>query len=198
MCMRIVILKTGFTGLLLVLLLGGCASQVPQMIREAPADSPTPEAVRDQLDDYLGQQVRWGGAIIETENLKDTTRLTVLTRPLFKDGEPRLTDDSDGRFIVIVPEFLDPQVYATARRVTITGTLKGSELDKVGEYPYRHPVVEADAWYLWPRDTDRYHYYDDPWYDPWWYDPYGFHPWGYRPSWYYRGYPYAYPYRYWR
>ena len=150
--------------------------------------------VREQIGDYRDQQVRWGGAIIETENLADTTRLVVLSRPLFRDGEPRLTDENTGRFIAIVPGFLDPNDYASRRRVTVTGTLQGSQLDKVGEYPYRYPVVEAQAWYLWPRDTDRYHYYDDPWwYDPWWY-----RPWGYRSPWYYRGPPYAYPYRYWR
>ncbi len=179
------------TALLAALLLSACASQIPQPIREGPADSPAPKAVSEQVDIYQGQLLRWGGTIIKTDNSKEATRLTVLGRPLFSDGEPRLTDDSSGRFIAIVPGFLDPKVYAPDRRVTVTGTLQGSETGKVGEHAYRYPVIEAQAWYLWPRQTDTYHYYDDPWYDPWWYDRW------YSP-WYYRGYPYAYPYRYWR
>ena len=177
--------------LLAALLLSACTSQIPPLIREGPVDSPAPATVRDQAATYQGQRLRWGGTIIETVNQKDVTRLTVLGRPLFRDGEPRLTDDSDGRFIAVVPEFLDPKVYAPDRRITVTGTFARSETGKVGEHPYRYPVVEAQAWYLWPREGDAYHYYDDPWYDPWWYDRW------YSP-WYYRGYPYAYPYRYWR
>ena len=173
--------------LLTTLLLVGCTSEIPLLIRQGPSDSPTPTAAGDRLDDYLGQQVRWGGTIIETGNRQDATRLTVLARPLYRDGEPRLSDDSLGRFVAIVPEFLDPKVYAADRRVTVTGTLTHTETGKVGEHPYRYPVIEAQAWYLWPRETEVPYYYDDPWsYDPWWYDP-----------WYSHGYPYAFPYRYW-
>jgi len=179
-------------GLLATLLLGACASQVPQNIREAPADNPPLAQVREQAADYQGRQVRWGGRIIETVNEENTTRLTLLERPTNKDGEPRYTDDSAGRFIAIVPEFLDPKVYAPDRRVSVTGTLTRTEAGKVGEYPYNYPVVEAEAWYLWPPEPAFPYDYDDPWYDPWWYDR-----WYYQP-WYYHGIPYAYPYRYWR
>jgi outer membrane lipoprotein len=171
--------------LLASLLLGACASQVPPLIREGPADSPSPTTVRGQLDDYRGKQVRWGGTIISTENRQDSTRLTVLGQPLYKDGEPQLSDDIAGRFIAAVPGFLDPTVYAVDRRVTVTGTVTGMETGNVGEHPYHYPVVEAQAWYLWPQQSRYYRYYDDPWYDPW-YGP-----------WYYHGYPYAWPYRYW-
>ncbi|MEZ5541755.1 MAG: Slp family lipoprotein [Pseudomonadota bacterium] len=179
------------TMVLAATLLSACTSPIPPLIRQGPADSPWPAVVRGEIDTYRDQQVRWGGSIIATENRKDATRLTVLGRLLYRDGEPRLTDDNAGRFIVRVPEFLDPKVYAPDRRITVTGTVRGTESGKVGEHTYVYPVVEAQAWYLWPQETDRYHYYDDPWYDPWWYDRW------YSP-WYYRGYPYAYPYRYWR
>ena len=167
--MRNRVVKFGFN-LLLALLLSACASQVPQAIREAPADSVSLAQVREQARDYPGQQVRWGGTIIKTGNREDATRLTVLGRPLYKGGEPELTDDSAGRFITIVPEFLDPEVYAPDRRVTITGTLLRLESGKVGEFPYTYPVVQADAWYLWPAIIERPYGYDRyywPWYGPW-------------------------------
>ena len=178
--------KTRCGLLLLTLLLSACASKVPQAIREAPADSPSLQQLRSQDSDYLGRQTRLGGTIIHTENREDATWLTVLGLPLYSDGAPRLTDDSAGRFIAIVPEFLDPQVYAPDRQVTITGTVLHTEAGKVGEYTYSYPVVQADAWYLWPTRTNVPYGYPSPlWHDPWYYDP-----------WYPYGYPYRY--RYWR
>ena len=168
--------------LLLTLLLSACASPVPQNIREAPVDNPSLEQVHGHTADYLGRQVRWGGKIIDTGNREATTLLTVLGRPLFKGGEPKFSDDSAGRFIVIVPEFLDPQVYAPDRQITVTGSLLRTETGKVGEYPYTYPVIQADAWYLWPKRAKRsYGYPSRGWYDPWFYGPW---------------YPYGYPYRY--
>jgi outer membrane lipoprotein len=170
--------------LLIALLVGACASQVPQGIREAPADNPSLGQVRAQATGYLGRQVRWGGTIIATENREDATWLTVLGLPLYKGGAPQFTDDSAGRFIAIVPAFLDPQVYAPDRQVTVTGTLLRTEAGKVGEYPYTYPVIRADVWYLWPEQTELPYGYPYPgWYDPWYYDPW--YPYGY-------GYPYRY------
>ncbi|MDH3872341.1 MAG: Slp family lipoprotein, partial [Gammaproteobacteria bacterium] len=63
---------------LIALLLSACASQIPQIIREAPADNPSLAQVREHAADYLGRQLRWGGTIIETGNRADATRLIVL------------------------------------------------------------------------------------------------------------------------
>jgi len=183
--MRYHLAKSRCAVLLLALLLSACASQVPLNIRKAPADNPALEQVRENTTGYLGRQVRWGGTIIATSNREASTVLTMLGRPLYRGGEPKFTDDSTGRFIAIVPEFLDPQVYAPDRQVTVSGTLLHTEDGKVGEHPYNYPVVQADAWYLWPEETEPPYGYRYPgWYDPWYYDP-----------WYP---PYAYPYRYWR
>jgi len=186
--MRIQDAKSRWGVLLLTALLGACASQVPLHIREAPADNPPLQQVHEDAADYLGRQVRWGGMIIETGNREATTLLTILGRPLYKGGEPKFTDDSAGRFIAIVPEFLDPQVYAPDRQVTVAGSLLRTETGKVGEHPYTYPVIQADAWYLWPEKTKWPYGYPAPWWqDPWYYD--AWYPYGYP-------YPYRYPYRY--
>jgi outer membrane lipoprotein len=173
----------------MAVLLGACASQVPQNIRQAPPDNPSLGEVRAQAPDYLGREVRWGGTIIETGNRANTTRFIVLGRPLNKGGQPGFTDDSAGRFIAIVPEFLDPEVYAPDRQVTFTRTLIGTEAGKVGEYPYTYPFVQAQAWYLWPKQLERPYRYEDPWYyDTWYYDPWFYRPW-YHDPWYLHGFP---------
>lgn len=179
---------TGLDWLPIVLMLSACASQVPPAIREAPADNPSVEAVRGNAAEYLDRQVRWGGRLIETENRENATWLIVLaSTSLSKDGEPRSGTDGAGRFIAIVPEFLDPKVYAADRKVTVTGTLLRTETRPVGQFPYTYPVVRASAWYLWPEEVERppYDYPYPGWYSPW-YGPWYANPW----------YPYGYPY--WR
>jgi outer membrane lipoprotein len=184
--------RARFEWLLTGLMLSACASQIPQAIRQAPVDNPSVEAVRGNTADYLGREVRWGGRLIETENREHATWLTVLSSTsLSKDGEPQSGDDNGGRFIAIVPAFLDPKVYAVDRKVTVTGTLLRTETRPVGQFPYTYPVVQASSWYLWPEDAEPPYYgYPYPgWYNPWygpWVGPWYANPW----------YPYGYPY--WR
>lgn len=149
--------------LLVSLLLVACASPVPQAIRQAPPDNPSLAAVRTDATGHLGRQLRWGGTIIETQNQKDATWLTVLGQPLTTSGRPGFDDDSEGRFIAIVPGFLDPKVYAPDRWITVTGTLLRTLDGLVGDFPYTYPVVEADAWYLWPVKSGWPYYHPDPW-----------------------------------
>ena len=173
--------------LLASLLLAGCTTQIPQNIRQAPPNNPTIADVRNSVIKNQIWLVRWGGKILETENLENETRVTVLASPLSRSGEPEITDDSEGRFIAIVPEFLDPKVYAAGRYLTVSGTVLRFEDRKVGEFSYRYPVVQADSYYLWPEEIMAPYDYPYPgWYDPWYYDP-----WFYRP-WYPRRYPYYY------
>jgi outer membrane lipoprotein len=178
--------QTAILWLVTSLWLTACASQIPQTIREAPTDNLSLEQVRSGNADYKGRRVRWGGRILETENKENSTWLTLLAYPLNKEGKPKETDENVRRFIAIVPQFLDPKVYSQPRLLTVTGTIQGIETRKVGEFPYRYPIVQAEAYYLWPKPVvgpARAGYPYDPWYynDPWFYDP---------------RYPFGYPYRF--
>ena len=135
-------------------------------------------------DQYRSQKVRWGGIILETDNQASRTRLTILSKPLYDDGEPKNVSGSDGRFIAVFPAFLEPHVYVKNRKITVVGRLQGNEVVQIGDYPYSHPLVEVEAHYLWPVEVERT--YDD--WPPWWYDPW-YHPF------YHPYYPYHYPYR---
>jgi outer membrane lipoprotein len=89
----------------------------------------------------------------------------------------------------MVPLFLEPMRYSSERLVTVNGTVAGSETRKVGEYPYRYPLIAVDTQHLWPvepepADLDHYPWW---WHDPWYYDPLYYDPW------YYPRYPF-YPY----
>ncbi|WP_139349759.1 Slp family lipoprotein [Thioalkalivibrio denitrificans] len=179
-------------GLLIILLgLAGCASPVPEPIRQAPPSQPQPNEVRADEARFEGVTVRWGGVIAAVTNRAEDTLLEVVSRPLARGGRPQLTDATQGRFLARVDGFLDPAVFAPGREITVTGTVAGLEPRTVGEFPYPYVRVDVDMHYLWAvREPIR-----EPYYSPWWYDPwYPYHPY-YRP--WHPYHPFHDPWRRW-
>ncbi|EQD59053.1 Outer membrane lipoprotein Slp, partial [mine drainage metagenome] len=81
------------------------------------------------------------------------------------------------RFVACHPGFYDPEVYAKGRELTVTGTLQGTVVRRVGQYDYPYPRVVADAIHLWPiRVAYRGYYgYNSSFYSPFW--GLGYSPW---------------------
>lgn len=167
---------------LFLFLLTGCAIRgVPEMIRTKPAEEISVASVQENPQVYIGKQVRWGGAIIGVENFKENTVVEILSRRLSAKGRPSYSGTSEGRFMVTVSGFIDPKEYPSERLMTVTGVISMVVEKKVGEYPYLYPMVEAEAYHMWPEMLDPYLYHHRPfYYDPWYY------PWRY--PWY--RYPY--------
>src|SRR5699024_6905179 len=89
-----------------LLILGGCASQIPLLIRQPPPENPHFTAVQKDIARYRGSRVRWGGTIASIQNQKETTVIEIVARELGKDGRPKGTDVSPGRFLARVNHFL--------------------------------------------------------------------------------------------
>lgn len=159
--------------LLSVLALSACTT-IPREVRDSPQQSPTLAAVRDDPTSYAGQEVRWGGTIVRTTNKDNLTEIEIVARRLLSNTRPADTDQTQGRFIARFGGFLDPQIYAADRDITVVGKLDGLKLSTVGEAQYNFPVVRATSHYLW-REIQEPAYRYRP-YDPW--------------------YPYPYPYYY--
>ena len=87
-----------------------------------------------------------GGDIIETENFPDKTLIIILQRPLDSKEKPSGEDKSKGRFIVSVPEFLDPAIYGQGRQITVAG----KEVRALDEIEYTYPIIDRRELYLWP------------------------------------------------
>lgn len=162
--------------MLFITILNGCASNIPDQIKQPANTNLTPIDVRNQPMSFIGQAVRWGGTIIRTENRQDHTRLIILAKPLGNDGQPQTTDTHQGRFIAQSDHFIEPSLYAAGRQITVYGTLKPATTEMVDEYPYVYPVVEVQVMHLWPLPSPEPDYWYDPWYDPW-YPWYPFDPW---------------------
>ncbi|NOQ90559.1 MAG: hypothetical protein GQ549_06410 [Gammaproteobacteria bacterium] len=169
-------------GLAAVALVSACSSHIPVEIKQPLEGSPGVAQVRQQTDAYLSKKVRWGGIILNTENKQNATELTVISMPLSEKGEPQSSDQSPGRFIAIIYEFVEPLVYSPDRQITVTGQVLRTETLEVGEFLYEYPVIQVDHYYLWPEKREWSHDDYPPY--PLWYDPY--YPWHY---------PYYYPHR---
>jgi len=170
------------------LLAAGCVT-APAEIRNAPAGPPV-NVVRQNPDQYVGKQVRWGGVIASIENQATRTELQIVARPLHNSGRPVDTSNSLGRFIVQAPGFLEPTEYEKGRELTVVGSITGGRTQNIDQHPYLFPVVTARSLYLWeeePRYAEPYYPYPYPYY----WDP--FYPWGFGSgfygSFYYRDYP---------
>lgn len=134
---------------LLVLPLAACARPV----FEAPdgAMALTPEQAVRQLPQAEGRRVIWGGRVVASRNLADTTELVVLGLPLSRTQRPKSGAAPVGRFIAHYPGYLETVAFAPDRLVTVNARVTGSETRTVGEAPYDYPVVRAEAVHLWPE-----------------------------------------------
>lgn len=172
------------TTLAAILVTAGCASTLPDAIRHAPSPDISVAQARTETGTYVGQRVRWGGTIARVENREATTDIEIVARELDRSGRPHASDRSTGRFIAQVAGFLDPAVYAEGRQVTVAGIVASETRGRIGDHPYRYPVLKVDTLYLWPLPGEDRRAYYDPFYDPF------FHPYGYP----WRPWPYYYPY----
>ena len=161
-----------------ILFLTACSTHIPPEIKQPQVGSPSLEQVIEQAETYTSQKVRWGGVILNTENKQKSSWLTLIAFPLSDRGEPQTSDQSPGRFIAIVDDFLEPLVYSRERKITVIGRLLRTETLKIGEFPYQYPVIQVEHFYLWPPEPEPavVDYPPDWWYDPW-YNPY--YPWYY-------------------
>jgi outer membrane lipoprotein len=130
------------TAISLCLLLSGCASQHAE--DGSAASSITFLQVKAAPDSYRGQSVVFGGEVLSARRLKDGTRIEILQLPLDRSGHLG-TDrmQSQGRFVAMHREFLDPATMPPGTRLTVNGEVVGSITLPLDETEYSYPVIEA-------------------------------------------------------
>jgi outer membrane lipoprotein len=138
-----------FLWLILMLLLGSCASG-PQFQADSGAlVEGFPVDIVGQAEFPAGRSVIWGGEIISTVNQADSTRMEILAYPLDHRQKPMRDDPSQGRFKAVVAGYLEAADYAPHRLVTVQGRLLGRETGKIGKLEYGYPIVAAEKIHLW-------------------------------------------------
>ena len=160
------------------LVLVGCAARPPDSVSKSPPENPGLDAVRGDIESYIGAEVRWGGIIAKVENRADETWIEVVGYSLRSNTRPQTGGLSDGRFIARFSRFVDPVVYEVGRPLTVVGTIENGIERPIGDYRYLFPIVSVEGSYLWQPEKE----YVDPYYPPpWWhYDPWYHYPPHYR------------------
>lgn len=143
--------------MLLLVALAGCATPV---FKDAPPTSPGVTDVAAAPERYHGGEVVWGGKIVALENLADTTEVQLVAYPLTRGQRPDTRAPSQGRFVLVLPGFVEPMDYPPGRWLSLRGRIIGSETRTIDRSEVVHPRVADAEVHLWPRDfpDDRGHW----------------------------------------
>ena len=159
----------------------GCAHPISPELRKDLDPTFTFEQIIENPSEFIGKKVILGGVIVETRVLTAGTEIEVVQKKINSSGYPEAGDQSGGRFIFLKKSFLEPEIYSKGREITGVGKIKGTTMGKVGERPYKFPVIEVEELVL-REDIERNPYFYPPYWDPW------FNPNSYRPYWPYSPY----------
>jgi outer membrane lipoprotein len=138
--------------LILATSLHGCSSQPVRPIAERLI---TPQQASSMRPADIKSLVQWGGVIIESRNLRETTEIQILAYPLDENGRPDTDADSIGRFIAQKPGYLEGMEYRPGREVTASGKVSAIRQGRVAERDPSFPILLSDDITLWPKHKPR-------------------------------------------
>jgi outer membrane lipoprotein len=152
---------------LILFLLPGCVHIISKDVRREVAQDLSLRDVIKAPNAYKEKVVLWGGMIIESKNLEEETQVVVLQKDLDRWGRPKESHESQGRFFVLHPGYLDTAIYQRDREISVAGEIAGQKVLPIDEIEYTYPVLCPREIHLWrePRKAE-YPY----WYSPWWWD----------------------------
>lgn len=136
--------------------------------------------VRADPSSHRGETLLLGGEVLGNTVTETGTTLEILRYSLDRRGWPVTPEKPGDRFLARSDEILDPALYAEGKKVTLTGTVVGSETRALDQAPYLYPIFAIGEVRLWSEEESPqrlYPYRYNP-YDPGYYYPYG-HPYWY-------------------
>jgi outer membrane lipoprotein len=176
--------RTLLSTVALLVILTGCAStQEAGDGSDAQTQALTFLQVKAAPDSFQGQSVAFGGKVLTARRLKDGTRIEILQLPLDQSTRPGYDlTQSQGRFIAIYREFLDPATVPHGTRITVTGEVSGSITLPLDETDYTYPVINIKRVQVWAGSDDvapriRPYMGPGPYWGPYW-SPF-WRPWPY-------------------
>jgi len=115
----------------------------------------TPDKVGNENNNHSGKKVIWGGTILDTRNLKNSTQIEILAYPLNSSHRPLLDKKPLGRFIMIHSEYLESKIYSQGKQLTTSGIITKNKQAKIGESSYNYPVVLSKKTHLWENNNRK-------------------------------------------
>ena len=135
------------------ILLSACSSQriVPESMEPLVDRTVSFRDVLASPESYRGRVLVLGGEVLKAKRLQDSTQIELLQLPL-EDGEEPSRDrqQSQGRFLALQQEFLDPATMVEGTRVTIVGEVSGAKTDRLDDVEYRYPTLIVKHLHVWP------------------------------------------------
>jgi len=134
-------------------LIAACSSQrvIPEALEPLVERAVLFREVVATPDAYQGKIVVFGGEVLKAKRLKEGTQIELLQLPLDRGERPILDrQQSQGRFLVIQQEFLDPATIVEGTKMTIVGELSKSKVEHLDDVEYRYPVLIVKHLHLWP------------------------------------------------
>ncbi|MGQ0556948.1 MAG: Slp family lipoprotein [Nitrospiraceae bacterium] len=139
-------------------LIAACSSQrvIPEALEPLVERAVLFREVVAAPDSYQGKVVVFGGEVLKAKRLKEGTQIELLQLPLDRGERPILDrQQSQGRFLAIQQEFLDPATIVEGTKMTIIGELSKSKVEHLDDVEYRYPVLIVKHLYLWPARSDN-------------------------------------------
>ena len=148
--------RTLLSTVALFVTLAGCAStQEAGDGSDAQTQALTFLQVKAAPDSFQGQSVVFGGKVLTARRQKDGTRIEILQLPLDRSTRPGYDlTQSQGRFIALQREFLDPATLPPETRITVTGEVTGSVTLPLDETDYTYPVIDIKHVQVWAGSED--------------------------------------------
>ncbi len=115
----------------------------------------SPQQVASAPENFHGSEVIWGGRVVNVQNFPDHSEIEILDYPLDASQRPRVKQSAGGRFIAIVPGYVEPLDYPGGSLVTLRGRLEGTRSGSVGEAGYVFPLVRSDTIHRWTAEEMR-------------------------------------------
>ena len=101
---------------------------------------------------YTGRMVVLGGEVLSAKRGPDSTRIEILQIPLDSSLEPvQDRTVSQGRFLAIQKEFLDPATVPVGTPVTIIGDMTGTTTLPIDDVQYTYPTLAIRHVKVWER-----------------------------------------------
>lgn len=131
----------------------GCASHVvvPEALEAQLDKDVTFAQVLAAPESFVGKRIVLGGEVLKSKRTDAGLLLEVLQLPVNADYEPVLArTESQGRFLALAQEMLDPATIREGTAVTLVGEVTGARMDRLDEVEYRYPTVSVKHLYEWP------------------------------------------------
>ena len=133
---------------LLIVLLSAC-SNLPETISRVPENNLQLRHVKNDTNNFIGQQVRWGGRIINISSDDGQSIMEIKQYPLNRYGFPLTNVSSQGSFISQSEKIFDPDVYQEGLLITFSGTIISEVKKTIKRKDYYLPIITITDSNLW-------------------------------------------------